>query len=200
MPEMDGVEATRRILANYPSDRRPRIVALTANVLPGDQAQFRAAGMDDFLSKPFAVDDLKVTLMRCPPTKGAPRPAAAPAAPPPARPAEPGLDIEVLYSLRSMRSAGTKEVFKELLSVVEGEFPGLMERLRTADASEAVRKAAHAMRGSASTIGANKLAKAVEKVEKEARAGEISKLTPEQLERFQAMVDQVLEELRIEAS
>jgi signal transduction histidine kinase/ActR/RegA family two-component response regulator/HPt (histidine-containing phosphotransfer) domain-containing protein len=58
MPEMDGLEATRRIRAEVPADRRPRVVAMTANATVEDRQACRDAGMDDFLSKPVRPPDL----------------------------------------------------------------------------------------------------------------------------------------------
>ena len=58
MPEMDGLEATRRIVATWPPDRRPRIVAMTANAMQGDREACLAAGMDDYVTKPIRVDAL----------------------------------------------------------------------------------------------------------------------------------------------
>ena len=61
MPSMDGIEATRRIRAHEGEPHVP-IIALTANVLPGDRERCLAAGMDDFLSKPFTKDQLAAKL------------------------------------------------------------------------------------------------------------------------------------------
>ncbi|MEJ6001691.1 ATP-binding protein [Paucibacter soli] len=63
MPEMDGLQATREILARWPAaGQRPRIVAMTANALNGDRPQCLAAGMDEHLSKPLRVEALIETL------------------------------------------------------------------------------------------------------------------------------------------
>jgi CheY-like chemotaxis protein len=57
MPEMDGLEATRRIVARL-GEARPRIVAMTANAMDGDRERCLAAGMDGYVSKPIRVEEL----------------------------------------------------------------------------------------------------------------------------------------------
>jgi signal transduction histidine kinase/CheY-like chemotaxis protein len=63
MPEMDGLEATRHIVERWPNDKRPRIVAMTANAMQGDREACIAAGMDDYLTKPIRVEALVQALM-----------------------------------------------------------------------------------------------------------------------------------------
>ncbi|CAI5485011.1 unnamed protein product [Closterium sp. Yama58-4] len=62
MPELDGIEATRRIVSQWPEWRpscpRPPIFALTANVLETDRMRCLAAGMEGFIAKPIHVHDL----------------------------------------------------------------------------------------------------------------------------------------------
>ncbi len=58
MPELDGLEATRRIRREFPASARPRIVAVTAGVAQLDEKSCREAGMDGFLAKPFKIEDL----------------------------------------------------------------------------------------------------------------------------------------------
>jgi CheY-like chemotaxis protein len=64
MPEMDGLEAARRICARWRPEERPRIVAMTANAMQGDREQCLAAGMDDYITKPIRVDRLVEALYR----------------------------------------------------------------------------------------------------------------------------------------
>jgi two-component system sensor histidine kinase/response regulator len=64
MPEMDGLEATRRICTLLSASQRPYIVAMTANALKEDRAMCLAAGMDDYLSKPVRPEDIKGALER----------------------------------------------------------------------------------------------------------------------------------------
>jgi signal transduction histidine kinase/DNA-binding response OmpR family regulator len=65
MPEMDGLEAARRINREFSAGRRPRLIALTANVFPSDQETCKEAGMDDFLGKPLELDRLRRALFEC---------------------------------------------------------------------------------------------------------------------------------------
>ncbi len=58
MPEMDGMEATRRIRATLPPERQPWIVAMTAHVIEGYREWCLSSGMDDYVAKPVQVEDL----------------------------------------------------------------------------------------------------------------------------------------------
>jgi signal transduction histidine kinase/DNA-binding response OmpR family regulator len=64
MPEMDGLEATRRIRQEFKANRQPRIVAMTANAMQGDREECLNARMDDYLSKPIQVRELVDALER----------------------------------------------------------------------------------------------------------------------------------------
>ena len=64
MPEMDGLEATRRIRADLPHARQPYIVALTADVMEGFQQRCLDAGMDAYVSKPVRIDELAAILQK----------------------------------------------------------------------------------------------------------------------------------------
>ncbi len=65
MPVLDGYEATQRIREREAhTDYHQLIVALTANALPEDRERCLAAGMDDYLSKPFSVERLREVLLR----------------------------------------------------------------------------------------------------------------------------------------
>ncbi|MBL8384419.1 MAG: response regulator, partial [Burkholderiales bacterium] len=64
MPELDGLDATRRICAALPAGRRPRIVAMTANAMQGDREMCLAAGMDDYITKPIRIHELVGALDR----------------------------------------------------------------------------------------------------------------------------------------
>ncbi len=71
MPEMDGLEATRRICLEWTQRRdvspmgRPWIIAMTANAMQGDREVCLAAGMDDYISKPIRMEALSLALSGC---------------------------------------------------------------------------------------------------------------------------------------
>ncbi len=73
MPVLDGPDATVEICARWQPGERPRIVAMTANALATDRARCLAAGMDEFVSKPVRLQDLRQTLLD---TSARPAPAA----------------------------------------------------------------------------------------------------------------------------
>jgi signal transduction histidine kinase/BarA-like signal transduction histidine kinase len=64
MPEMDGFDAARKIQLRWAQQERPRIIAVTGDAVQGDREKCLAAGMDDYISKPIRVDELRATLER----------------------------------------------------------------------------------------------------------------------------------------
>jgi CheY-like chemotaxis protein len=64
MPELDGLDATRRICERWKPAERPWIVAMTANAMQGDRELCLAAGMDDYISKPIHTEELVAALSR----------------------------------------------------------------------------------------------------------------------------------------
>jgi CheY-like chemotaxis protein len=64
MPELDGFEATARIRSGETNGSRIPIIAMTASAMRGDRERCLAAGMDDYVSKPVRIEDLKTVVVR----------------------------------------------------------------------------------------------------------------------------------------
>ncbi|WP_337059795.1 hybrid sensor histidine kinase/response regulator [Kineococcus sp. G2] len=198
MPEMDGLQATRRIRAEVPADRQPRIIALTASVLSEDRDACAAAGMDAHLTKPVRARELESALSQVleavrhdplgvwrartatqPAEAGAATGASAPLPGGPAPvPATVPLELAVRARIADLGGADTDEdrlLFAQLLtSFVQrapGAVAGLEESLAAADARE-LETRAHSLKGSAANLGAEVLAQLCADLEARARAGE----------------------------
>ncbi|WP_395458460.1 ATP-binding protein [Azospirillum melinis] len=177
MPEIDGFELTRRIRGDEPSADRLPIVAITANAAPADIERYRAAGMDDVLSKPLELSQLGVTLARWMP----PVPAESGAAP-----AQPLLEAlpepvpetlpEPLIELAGLRAlcGGDAEMLAELLgdfiAIGHGVIADLDKALDIGD-RDRMRACAHNLKGSSRNAGAKPLAEAAHVLEQSAAEG-----------------------------
>jgi PAS domain S-box-containing protein len=156
MPVMDGFEATARIRSAEGSGARTPIIAMTAGALQGDRERCLAAGMDDYLAKPVAIDQLRDALARW---IAVPAPAAPPAEGAP-RPAEGVLDPGMLAQLRGLdvTDGGTfvSQVVGLFLNSAPERLDALRRALRTGDVS-GVKRLAHSFRSSCGNIGATRM-------------------------------------------
>ncbi len=78
MPEMDGLEATRKIRASSAKNKETPIVALTANAIKGMRETYLSGGMDDYISKPIEIEEIERVFLRFVPDKRRAKGNAAP--------------------------------------------------------------------------------------------------------------------------
>ncbi len=174
MPEMDGLEACRRIRSNA-ALAQPRIVAMTANAMKEDELACREAGMDDFVSKPVRPEELVAALERSASTGASGRP-SAPAAD---REGPGGLDAAALSALQLMVE-GDVHFLKDVVDRFSDEgAPGLVREMRQAWAAgdpASLGRAAHSLKSNAASFGALGLAALCQDVENRCKAGRLEGL------------------------
>ena len=169
MPDMDGLEATRRILQRWPEGQRPWIVAMTAEAMSGDRERCLDAGMNDYITKPIRVEELVAAIKR------APRLADANAEP--SRTAD-GERIDRGVLARLAEGVGGDTAFvSELIQGFADDAPALIAAARDGlghgDAAE-VRRAAHTLKSNAATFGAHVLSDLSRETEEAARRDDLT--------------------------
>lgn len=197
MPNMDGYDLARTIRMGEGDGRRMPIVALTANAVRGEAERCRAAGMDDYLSKPVSLANLRATLQKWLPPLAVPAAGVAEVSAGTSEAsgdgATPVVDVTVLAEL-----IGEDPV---QIAVLLGKFREsareIGRELREACAERAAERvafAAHTLKSSAKAMGARTLADLCIELERAGRAGHVeafADLLP-RLERALAEVDEFL--------
>ena len=165
MPELDGLDATRRICERWSPESRPHIIAMTANALPEDREACFAAGMDDYVAKPIRAEELVAALKRAKP-----------------RPDADGYSEPVEYvsldddALKTLRDLGGDDFLGEVIDAFLADAPELVATLRRAlgkGGSEELRRAAHTLKSNGATLGATEFAELCRTLEACAKAGEL---------------------------
>ncbi|MDC3954203.1 hybrid sensor histidine kinase/response regulator [Polyangium jinanense] len=173
MPEMDGLEATRRLRAPGPFRGRPRIVAMTANAMHEDQKECLAAGMDDFVSKPIRIEELVAALTRS--ALERPKTLAPSQIPAPRDPDEPVLDEEAFERIRLVASFDEENPLATLVADFVRDSRRTVEDMAAALSEgdfRTLERLAHNLKGSAGMMGATRLSRRSADVERAAREGQ----------------------------
>ncbi len=185
MPVMDGYQATAAI-RGLPCGRGASlpIVALTANVMQGDEQACLAAGMNGFLAKPYTLAALHATLSNW--LSAAPASAAAAAqmtperAPAPADEAAPGaapaINLAAIDTLRELDEPGSNDLLTQLVSSFLNSADDHLARVAAAAAegnAKALSQGAHALKSSAANLGAEALSGCYRELEACGREGRI---------------------------
>ncbi|TVR64995.1 MAG: response regulator, partial [Candidatus Competibacteraceae bacterium] len=204
MPVMDGFAATAAIRRREREQgRNPLpIIALTANVMKGFREQCLAAGMDEYLSKPFQPEQLEHLLHRWLPTS--PTAAASRADPSPLPPAvdadQPPFDPGALDRIRALQRPGAPDLVSKLIDLYLQSAPDWLGRLRDAVAAgdaEALRQAAHGLKSSSGNLGAQPLVALCKTLEERGRMRQLDD-APALLAAVETQYQQLREALTLE--
>jgi CheY-like chemotaxis protein len=186
MPVMDGFAATAEIRRQEHQNNRSRslpIIAITANALQGDREACLAAGMDDYLSKPFTQQQLGAVIGRwvvlpMPATVHhdddrvyAAAPPTVPPAPPAPAPSTAERDVinrHALDNIRALSSDRGDALVQKVVEAYVGDTPQQLQALRRAIAAvdpNNLRKTAHSLKSSSANVGAETLAQLCKEME-----------------------------------
>mgnify|MGYP000151983069 CR=1 FL=1 len=198
MPEMDGLETTRRIRQSQ--QFQPRIVAMTANAMDSDRQDCLDAGMDDYISKPIQVRELRAALEQCKRVDPSPVP--------------PSIDPRLLASAEEIEQGARigfgqlrdllgRDVALEIAALFLREADGMIANLREGVATgnvDLLREAAHSLKGSAGGMHLVHLHQTASALEHRARTGTTDGAAP-LLAELERQFDRVYEtfELQLQA-
>ena len=188
MPVMDGLEATQQIRARHPDATRPWIAALTASAMAVERERFRAAGVNDFLTKPIRVEEVLLLLQRVPPPSSRlpqqvePQDKLAVSTPPQMASEEPPdstatdvLTPQVLDRYREMLGpAFVKQLARTWLETSPTLAETVINALRSGQFDDA-RRAAHTLKSASAILGAHALAAMCQQIEEHTAAGQVTK-------------------------
>jgi CheY-like chemotaxis protein/HPt (histidine-containing phosphotransfer) domain-containing protein len=191
MPELDGLETTRFVLEKMALTKRPYIIAMTAFALEGDKEKCLEAGMDDYISKPFMVEeiveqlqkwskdslsspDMNVEQEKIPVTDQEVKEVSVKATEV-AVEVQPVLNPDSIERLRQMTMGSDPDFFRKVVEmfIEQAELIGeeIEEQLRYLNLKD-LATSAHKLKGSALNMGALRLADACKAIEVKAKSGE----------------------------
>lgn len=176
MPVMDGFQATAALRARETNGARTPIVALTANAMEGDREQCIAAGMDDYLAKPYSMAQLREALGRWLPLSDVPEETAM------RSPEEPldyhaVLDRVVLDQYRELDPHGGLGLARQIARVyAESAWHALEQVRQSIERGDAValRHAAHSLKSSCANVGGTTLSDIFKALEWMGKTGDLT--------------------------
>jgi len=188
MPEVDGLEATKRIRAREAETGcRVPIIAMTAHAMSGDREHCLGIGMDGYISKPINRQELFEVIESVV--------ATAPAAPPEPAGSSSATSIDCAEFLE--RVGGDEGILKEIAAISVQSLPGMVDEVRKACAGsspEALEETAHSLKSAIGNVGARTAHGLAYELEKLGHDGRLD-AAPEVFQKLEAEVDQVMREL-----
>jgi CheY-like chemotaxis protein len=174
MPGMDGYAATAAIRLRQGAGPRTPVIAMTADATDADRDRCLAAGMDDYVTKPFRYSDLEATLRRWALLTG------------PATGEDPevvhgtsgtvALDEAVVEQVRALAGKAGAEVVNRLAALFSADTPERLAALRQAAVDgdgNRLMDVAHSLKGSAASLGAGAMVALCRELEELGRSGRL---------------------------
>lgn len=170
MPEMDGLQATRWIVQRRGPEGLPRVVAMTANAMPGDREAYIAAGMDGYVAKPINMEELAAAMAG---VAALALSAGVPKGP------QTVLDTARLDHLHSIQEDSQPGLVQEVIDLFVADAPAHLQGLRDAlvaqDAGRLARLA-HRLLSATQNIGAHNMSSLCLEIERLGREGDLAAL------------------------
>ena len=166
MPGLDGVQAARHIVSQRGAQGLPRIIAMTANAMPGDRETYLDAGMDGYLPKPIELDGLAAVLEQ---VGVLARQGAEPAG-------EAVIDAARLEHLRLLQDESQPSLVRELIDLFLGDSAQQVRRMAEAQGrgdAQALRALTHRLLSATQNIGAVRLSDVCVELEGLAKSGRL---------------------------
>ena len=198
MPVMDGIEATRHILAACSQDERPYIITITAHALEGDREYYLASGMNEYISKPITMNQLVEALYQAvnyhdlfarssefistsPEVNEAEEQSSASA---------PAID---LVELEKLVGEDTHGFLQMMAPIFREDTQHILQKMAAAVQhmdNQEIRHAAHTLKGSSASMAMTKLSHLCRELEMNAKENELATAS-QKLEQIQAEYNRV---------
>ncbi len=197
MPEMDGLTACKKIKSELALNPAPVIIAMTANAMSGDQENYLKAGMDDYISKPVSLDELKNKLETWSNKIINERLENLPLQ----MQKEISLkmiDEKKITFLQDIKSEADLDFFREMLDIYIKEIPKNISFIRDAifqNNSDHLRFYVHKLKGSSLTLGINEVMDGLKILEMMALENQISEESLKEFKKLSEQFDIILEEI-----
>lgn len=197
MPEMDGLTACSVIRANKSLPKQPIIIAMTANAMHGDRENYLKVGMDDYVSKPVNLEELKNVIVKWTEKISNEKQVEI------GNPFESGIDLKFIDEkkisfLQDLKTEADLLFFREMLDIYIREIPKNIDAIRNSifqNNHDHLRFYVHKLKGSSLTLGIESLLESFRILEDMALDNNINEESLRVFKILSEKFDSILEEI-----